>query len=515
MATLSDLLRAGYTPPTDSALADPIKEHFRTLPQQLEANQRAMDKTMAGMYKTDFMGKPNPNYYPEAMQEFTQNYAPNVMGSIQKVTTPVAKALMSEFVPGVKAGEEMLVHHNLTPEKLYAAEKLGGMPVPSLAISKTNAPLESFGDITLIGGKEMAVPSKTNLAFKSDAYTKRKPEILNSMDYKSEQNLKKMFGALPEELPRGQQEFGNLVENIGNAYDNKLVQAKFLQEKGMLPNPADYADKWQFNEQVSKLRQANQNEYDSWLDNFKSALPEQGVNVKEQIFKGFSDTTGKRKYAQANLENIVKEMKGGAGTEGYNYGVGSLRAVATPRFKKFDEIVKNRDRLVSPDDFAKVKEESNKAYGELGTRLRGINKSYDYSDALAEVAETGNINVLDRIYPDIPKDLKADVSTYINGLKQMPTEYFELKPQRAVSLSEFKGAIVPSDLPAKAKTLLEKAGIKDIYTYANAEERKALTKKFGKEMFAGIPALPLAMPDEKKKSRQDLIAEAMAKKGVE
>lgn len=93
MATLADALR-GYTPPTESALADPIKEHFRTLPQQLETNQRAMDKTMAGMYKTDIMGKPNPNYYPEAIQEFTQNYAPNVMGSIAKVVTPAAERFL-------------------------------------------------------------------------------------------------------------------------------------------------------------------------------------------------------------------------------------------------------------------------------------------------------------------------------------------------------------------------------------------------------------------------------------
>jgi len=71
MATLAEILR-GYQPPTTSALADPIKEHFRTLPQQLATNQAAMDNTMASMYKTDFMGKPNPNYRPEAMNEFTQ-----------------------------------------------------------------------------------------------------------------------------------------------------------------------------------------------------------------------------------------------------------------------------------------------------------------------------------------------------------------------------------------------------------------------------------------------------------
>jgi hypothetical protein len=83
MATLADVLR-NYTPPTESALADPIKEHFRTLPQQLAQNQQAMDNTMASMYQTDFMGKPNPNYRPEAITEFTQ---------MMPIAGTVAKAL--------------------------------------------------------------------------------------------------------------------------------------------------------------------------------------------------------------------------------------------------------------------------------------------------------------------------------------------------------------------------------------------------------------------------------------
>jgi hypothetical protein len=83
MATLAEILR-GYQPPTTSALADPIKEHFRTLPQQLATNQAAMDNTMASMFKTDFMGKPNPNYRPEAIQEFTQ---------LMPIAGTIAKAL--------------------------------------------------------------------------------------------------------------------------------------------------------------------------------------------------------------------------------------------------------------------------------------------------------------------------------------------------------------------------------------------------------------------------------------
>jgi hypothetical protein len=50
MATLSDLLRAGYVPPTESALADPIKKHIRSIPQKFEENQRAQMDLLARAY---------------------------------------------------------------------------------------------------------------------------------------------------------------------------------------------------------------------------------------------------------------------------------------------------------------------------------------------------------------------------------------------------------------------------------------------------------------------------------
>ena len=101
MPTLADALR-GYQPPTTSALADPIVEHFRTLPQQLATNQQAMDNTMASMYKTDMAtGQPNPNYRPEAMNEFTQ-MMPAVMGSTNAVK--MAKAMENAMLPIEQGG---------------------------------------------------------------------------------------------------------------------------------------------------------------------------------------------------------------------------------------------------------------------------------------------------------------------------------------------------------------------------------------------------------------------------
>jgi hypothetical protein len=135
MATLADLLRGGYKPPTTSALADPIKEHFRTLPQQLETNQRAMDKTMAGMDKTDIMGRPNPNYYPEAMQEFTQNYMPAVMGSTTAVR--MAKAMENAMLPIEKGGLGL-------PAGNTAAQRAKAMGYDTPVYHGTNADIEAF-----------------------------------------------------------------------------------------------------------------------------------------------------------------------------------------------------------------------------------------------------------------------------------------------------------------------------------------------------------------------------------
>lgn len=500
-ATLAEILRqTGYTPdgttPTQSPMTKVLAEHIASLPQKFAQNQQA---------QMDLLGKAYPGNTYESMM--TQGDPKALAELAMQVPTVGMTKAMSEFVPGVKAGEEMLVMHNLSPEKLYGAEKLGGMPVPSLAISKAESPIAGFGDITLIGGKEMAVPSKTNLAFKSDAYTARKPQITYQMDYKSEDKLKNLFSDVAKDIPRGDSKLYNLADDFGSARDNQLVEAKFLKKNGLLPNAADYPDKWQYSEAITKARQANQGAYDEWFDDFTANLPNEGVNIKEKIFKGYTPS-GNRKYAEANLENIVKEMKGGAGSEGFNYGVGNIRAIATPKFKNFAEIEKSRERIVSSEDFAPIKEEAQKNYINLVERLNKLGK-YSADDAILEAVENKNLNNLDRIYGEVPKELKADIGMFIEGLKKMPTEYFEIKPQRGVSIGEFKGALVPSDLPQKARNILEKSGIKEIYQYADEAERKSLIKKFGKEMFAGIPALPLAKPNDeaKAKTRQQVLEE--------
>lgn len=77
------------------------------------------------------------------------------------------------------ADKDLVVYHNVSTGKLRESIKLGGLPMPSLAITKRDIPFGDFGEITLIGDKDMINPrkSRSNEVFSRDAYTVGKPVV--------------------------------------------------------------------------------------------------------------------------------------------------------------------------------------------------------------------------------------------------------------------------------------------------------------------------------------------------
>jgi len=428
-----------------------------------------------------------------------------VGASIEDVGGLLSKRVPSQFVPNVEAGKEMIVHHNLSPEKLARVEKVGGMPVPSIAVSNVENPMLNFGDISLIGSKEMAMPSAKNPVYGFDAYTARAPKIDYEIDSKSAKNLKNMFSDVADDV--GDYKLSKLSQSWEDRKYQDPMMAKFLKEKGVLPDKKEFDADWKFSQALSDGVYNLRSEYGDWLNDFNNRLPDAGVNIKERIFKGYTDS-GNRRYAPATLENLVKEMKGGAGSEGFMYGVGNIRAVATPKFKNFNEVKAARESIVTKEEFEPVKKQIDSAFNDLTERLNKLegNSGYSYNaeDALYELGQIKNVNFLDKIYKDVPEALKADVQIFMNKIREMPTEYFEIKPQRSVQVGEFKGAILPADTPKKSVDYLRSQGLQDLYYYSTPEERKELFKKFGPEMFATMP-FGLLADEEKRKEITSLL----------
>jgi len=506
--------------PLDIGLAD-FAPYLGTTMQMEESGQMlgdAVSSAKRGDYGTAALqtGGAAVGLVPGALSTIkaTKQLAPKAaemtVNMLEKTGLPVrglnivesAPQLAIDRVPGVKPGDELIVQHNLTAANLLKADKLGGLPVPSLAISKVGAPLQNFGEITLIAPTEMATPTAQNPVFRSDAYTPRFPTINYSIDTKGEKSLRTMLSDVAKKLPGGDYEIDRLLNNWNDRKYSDALKAKFLDERNELPNKADFKESWEFNSELNNLVGQRDAEYQDWLAKFDESLPDNGVKVKERIFKGYT-YSGNRRYAEATLDNIVKEMKGGAGGENFNYGVGNLRAVATPKFRTLNQIKVSRSNIVDRDKMESIKNQAQEAYIDLLNRMRSIDKNYSSEDALLEFAQSKRMSTLDRIYENkLPNELKADIGIFLNKIQELPTEYFEIKPQRAVSLEEFKGAIIPKDTPQKARDVLKKAGITEVYEYSTPEERKGLFDKFGKEMFATMPAAPIGaatMQDKEQK----------------
>ena len=101
--------------------------------------------------------------------------------------------------------KDLVVYHNVSTEKLNGAIELGGLPMPSLAITKKDIPFGDFGEITLIGNKDMIDPrkSRTNEVFSRDAYTVRKPTVnYEEPSEKDEAAFRKKYSAAKEELEK-------------------------------------------------------------------------------------------------------------------------------------------------------------------------------------------------------------------------------------------------------------------------------------------------------------------------
>ena len=74
--------------------------------------------------------------------------------------------------------KDLVAAHNLSEQNLQFADKIGGLPVPSIGITKAATPFDGFGNITLIGHKDMVDPSRGVPVFSADAYSARFPEVL-------------------------------------------------------------------------------------------------------------------------------------------------------------------------------------------------------------------------------------------------------------------------------------------------------------------------------------------------
>lgn len=154
---------------TDRKTGEPSNEWFKK--QLVAGNLEYVNRKKA----TDWISTEQPDWLIPKEKVDNLLSAPNVANEEDLVKLKSENPTYYQTA----ADKDLVAYHNVSTGKLREAIKLGGLPMPSLAITKWDIPFGDFGEITLIGDKGMIDPrkSRANEVFSRDAYTVRKPVV--------------------------------------------------------------------------------------------------------------------------------------------------------------------------------------------------------------------------------------------------------------------------------------------------------------------------------------------------
>jgi len=367
---------------------------------------------------------------------------------------------------------DLVMTHNLTEANLLHAKKMGGLATPSFAITQGKPP-ENFGEITLIGSRELAVPKRDTQVFGADVFSTQYPEVQLEIDTNAYADFAAQLAPYNQQV-RGIIPDARYIADRGfdGLETSEPLMAQFIEAQG-LGLPEGRATRFSLREKIESAGKLG--EYHTFVRETLATMTK-----GERIRQG-STAAGRPRYIPHTLENVVKILKKGLrGGSGF-YGVANVRAQLTPQFKSVEVIRKNKGRLATAEEVHAVKKEVESEFLKLVNDISDRGDTWAAAQFLEEAAKSG-IARARQTSGDYGLVLDAEnqtrISEFFDKLRHMPTQYFEGKLLRAVQVGEFSAAVVPKTIGAEALAYLREQGIKDIRTY-DPNDKAAQAKAVG------------------------------------
>ena len=238
-----------------------------------------------------------------------------------------------------------------------------------------------------------------------------------------------------------------------------------------------------------------------WLERkLDGLLGEAGVyNGKDP----FTPSGNRRSFAALHnaytLENIVKAMTSqqaerGEGTWGAS--AKTMQSVSTPSYRNIKEIKADSGRLgaVEGNAYEARVEAVDQQINAIIQKVKATNKahsdnSFIESDIIGSVLmETAKgkrtVDAIMRAFSEegykISSQTAQDIQAVYKATAELPTEYFEAKPRRAVGFDEVLAAVVPDDASGELRDALSGRGV-NVLTYKAGDDADRIAKVNGVE----------------------------------
>ena len=392
---------------------------------------------------------------------------------------------------------DLIVMHNISAGGIMHADKMGGLPLASVAVAKQSNPLTNFGEVTLIGSRDYIDPKGVNKAkvFGSDIYSPRYPQVSYEYSAKDKNVLFNRFEKAAKEVGDGDFDyyFTQGLEDTGARQamlDSDAVKYQFLKEQNIpykkahqdIPKSvhADYPS-------IQKAIKAGISEED--ISSIESADKFEGL-FREFIKDYIKDIEG-RVSPSPSLKNVIVRAK--QALDGDKYAV---RTFAESRVKEGLKLQESKKVLDSVETLSNMR----KAVSEHENAFR------DYVDSIVETIPVkekiwngtdgyGRNKYVAHTIENVVKKLKKDLRGGESFNYGMPNVRAAVTPKfksiadiqankhRIVSKEEFE--IAKNTLKKEGDLLANKLGVStlDIYDVLWNVVDENTSKAFG---YAGI-----------------------------
>ena len=228
--------------------------------------------------------------------------------------------------------------------------------------------------------------------------------------------------------------------------------------------------------------------YRKWINNlFGGAEEKSGIRNSKDAYTA----SGNRRSFEAlhwenNLENIVKAMLEQDETGGaFSSGTG-IWGVSAKKYNSISEIKNDSSRLrtMNEAEYNALKEQYGARMQEIAQTLidpKNDNYFIASDDAYSLIVdavrnskdESGILRYLKKYNSRATEKTASDIAALVRDIAEMPTGYFEAKPQRAVGFDEVKAVILPDNASGELVSRLEGDGINTV-TYKAGDENSRL-----------------------------------------
>ena len=392
---------------------------------------------------------------------------------------------------------DLIVTHNISADGIMHADKMGGLPLASVAVAKQSNPLTNFGEVTLIGSRNYIDPKGVNKAqvFGSDIYSPRYPRISYEYSAKDRKALFNRFENSAKEIEDRSfdYDFTQGLEDTGAKQamlDSDAVKHQFLKEHN-IPYEKAYRD-------IPKSVHAD---YPSIQKAIKAGISEEDISSIEsadkfeglfrEFIKDYIKDIESRVSPSPLLKNVIVRAK--QALDGDKYAV---RAFAETRVKEGLKLQESKKVLDQPETLSNMR----KAVSEHNDAFR------DYVDSIVETMpvkekiwngtdDYGRNKYVAHTIENVVKKLKKDLRGGESFNYGMPNVRAAVTPKfksiadiqankhRIVSKEEFE--IARDALEKEGDLLADKLGVGtlDIYDVLWNAIDENTSKAFG---YAGI-----------------------------